>query len=146
MAEITKEQVVDWLSSQSVIEVAEIVKELEEKWGVSAAAPAAVAVAAPAGGGDAGGGEADGPGLRTHLAVLPVFSILTQGAEADQPLLDGEAGNTVPCGKNENGANDARLVQSAGGQTKALTLTPKGYTGPQFAADQVAVKIARGTI
>ena len=60
MAEITKEQVIDWLSSQSVIEVAEIVKELEEKWGVSAAAPAAVAVAAPAGGGgDAGGGEAN---------------------------------------------------------------------------------------
>lgn len=58
MAEITKEQVIDWLSSQSVIEVAEIVKELEEKWGVSAAAPAAVAVANPAGGGDAGGGEA----------------------------------------------------------------------------------------
>ena len=58
MAEITKEQVVDWLSSQSVIEVAEIVKELEEKWGVSAAAPAAVPVAVPAGGGDAGGGEA----------------------------------------------------------------------------------------
>ena len=58
MAEITKEQVIDWLSSQSVIEVAEIVKELEEKWGVSAAAPAAVAVTNPAGGGDAGGGEA----------------------------------------------------------------------------------------
>jgi len=58
MAEITKEQVVDWLSSQSVIEVAEIVKELEEKWGVSAAAPAAVAVTNPAGGGDADGGEA----------------------------------------------------------------------------------------
>tara|TARA_B100000959_G_scaffold261145_1_gene298390 strand:- start:27 stop:422 length:396 start_codon:yes stop_codon:yes gene_type:complete len=58
MAEITKEQVIDWLSGQSVIEVAEIVKELEEKWGVSAAAPAAVAVAAPAGDGDAGGGDA----------------------------------------------------------------------------------------
>ena len=55
MAEINKEQVIDWLSGQSVIEIAELVKELEEKWGVSAAAPAAVAVAAPAGGGDAGG-------------------------------------------------------------------------------------------
>jgi len=54
MAEINKEQVIDWLSGQSVIEIAELVKELEEKWGVSAAAPAAVAVAAPAGGGDAG--------------------------------------------------------------------------------------------
>ena len=59
MSDITKDQVVEWLSSQSVIEVAELVKELEEKWGVSAAAPAAVAVAAPAGGGDAGGGGAE---------------------------------------------------------------------------------------
>lgn len=54
MSDLTKDQVVDWLSGQSVIEIAELVKELEDKWGVSAAAPAAVAVAAPAGGGDAG--------------------------------------------------------------------------------------------
>ena len=55
MAEINKEQVIDWLSGQSVLEIAELVKELEEKWGVSAAAPASVAVATPAAGGDAGG-------------------------------------------------------------------------------------------
>jgi large subunit ribosomal protein L7/L12 len=59
MSDINKDQVVEWLSSQSVIEVADLVKELEEKWGVSAAAPAAVAVAAPAGGGDAGGAAAE---------------------------------------------------------------------------------------
>ena len=59
MSDITKEQVVEWLSSQSVIEVADLVKELEEKWGVSATTPAAVAVAAPAGGGDAGGETAE---------------------------------------------------------------------------------------
>lgn len=47
MANITKEQVVEWLSNQTVIEIATLVKELEEKWGVSAAAPAATA-AAPA--------------------------------------------------------------------------------------------------
>ena len=57
MSDITKDQVVDWLSSQSAIEIADLVKELEDKWGVSAAAPAAVAVAAPAAGGDAGGAE-----------------------------------------------------------------------------------------
>jgi large subunit ribosomal protein L7/L12 len=57
MSDITKDQVVDWLSSQSVIEIADLVKELEDKWGVSAAAPAAVAVAAPAAGGDAGGSD-----------------------------------------------------------------------------------------
>lgn len=56
MSDISKEQVIDWLSGQSVIEIADLVKELEEKWGVSAAAPAAIAVAAPAGGD--GGDEA----------------------------------------------------------------------------------------
>ncbi len=43
MSDITKEQVVEWLSAQTVLEVADLVKELEEKWGVSAAAPVAVA-------------------------------------------------------------------------------------------------------
>ncbi|MDP4609892.1 MAG: 50S ribosomal protein L7/L12 [Opitutales bacterium] len=47
MADITKEQVVEWLSAQTVLEVAGLVKELEEKWGVSAAAPVAVAAAGP---------------------------------------------------------------------------------------------------
>ena len=45
MADITKEQVIDFLSAQTVLEVADLVKTLEEKWGVSAAAPVAVAAA-----------------------------------------------------------------------------------------------------
>ena len=53
MAEVTKEQVVEFISNMSVLELSEMVKELEEKFGVSAAA-AAVA-AAPAAGGPAGG-------------------------------------------------------------------------------------------
>ena len=47
MSTITKDQVIDWLSGQSVIEIASLVKDLETKWGVSAAAPVAAA-AAPA--------------------------------------------------------------------------------------------------
>ena len=47
MADITKEQVIEWLSALSVVDAANLVKELEEKWGVSAAATVAVA-AAPA--------------------------------------------------------------------------------------------------
>ena len=46
---ITKEQLIDHLSQMPVIEVAGLIKELEEKWGVSAMAPVAT-VAAPAGG------------------------------------------------------------------------------------------------
>ena len=48
MSNITKEQVVEWLSAQSVLDIANLVKDLETKWGVSAAAPVAV-VAAGAG-------------------------------------------------------------------------------------------------
>jgi large subunit ribosomal protein L7/L12 len=45
MADITREQVVDYLSNLPVIQIAEMIKDLENKWGVKAA-PAAVAVAA----------------------------------------------------------------------------------------------------
>ena len=48
MANITKEDVVEWLSSQSVLEIAGLVKDLEEKWGVSASAPVAAVAVAPA--------------------------------------------------------------------------------------------------
>src|SRR6201996_913208 len=44
---------IDQLSALTVLEVADLVKQLEEKWGVSAAAPVAVAAAGPAGGGEA---------------------------------------------------------------------------------------------
>jgi large subunit ribosomal protein L7/L12 len=48
MAELTKDQVIDYLSNLPVMEIANLVKDLEEKWGVSAAAPVAVAAAGPA--------------------------------------------------------------------------------------------------
>lgn len=49
MAEITKQDVIDFIANMSVLELSQLVKELEEKFGVSAAAPVAVA-AMPAGG------------------------------------------------------------------------------------------------
>ena len=56
MADLDK--IVENLSSLTVIEAADLVKQLEEKWDVSAAAPAAaVAVAAPGAGGDADAAE-----------------------------------------------------------------------------------------
>jgi large subunit ribosomal protein L7/L12 len=48
MADINKEQVVDYLSNLPVIQIAELVKELETKWGVSAAPVAVAGAAAPA--------------------------------------------------------------------------------------------------
>ena len=56
MSNITKDQVIEWLSAQSVLDIANLVKDLETKWGVSAAAPVAVAAA--------GGAAASAPAAR----------------------------------------------------------------------------------
>jgi large subunit ribosomal protein L7/L12 len=50
---LNKEEVIDFLSNMPVIELAEMINELEEKWGVSAAAPVAAVAAAPGAGGAA---------------------------------------------------------------------------------------------
>ena len=57
MADITKDQVVDYLSNLPVIQIAELIKTLEDKWGVKAAPVAVAGVAGPA----AGGGAAAAP-------------------------------------------------------------------------------------
>jgi large subunit ribosomal protein L7/L12 len=64
MAELTKEQVVDYLSNLPVIQIAELVKELEGKWGVSAA-PVAVA-----GGGGGGAAPAAAVEEKTEFDVI----------------------------------------------------------------------------
>ena len=55
MADITKDDVVEFIANMSVLELSELVKEMEEKFGVSAAAPVAMMAAGPA---DGAGGEA----------------------------------------------------------------------------------------
>jgi large subunit ribosomal protein L7/L12 len=67
MADITREQVVDYLSNLPVIQLAELIKNLEDKWGVKAA-PVAVA-AGPAVGGAAAGGAAAPAEEKTEFNV-----------------------------------------------------------------------------
>ena len=55
MADITKDDVIEFISTMSVLELSELIKELEDKFGVSAAAPVAFAAGAMPAGGDAGG-------------------------------------------------------------------------------------------
>ena len=53
MADLNKDQVVEFLSAMPVMDLANLITELEEKWGVSAAAPVAMAAGPAAGGGEA---------------------------------------------------------------------------------------------
>jgi large subunit ribosomal protein L7/L12 len=55
MADMTKDDVVEFIANMSVLELSELVKEMEEKFGVSAAAPVAMMAAGP---GDASAGAA----------------------------------------------------------------------------------------
>ena len=59
MATLTKEEILDGIAELSVIQLSELLKDFEERFGVTAAAPVAVAAAAApaAGGGDGGGDE-----------------------------------------------------------------------------------------
>ena len=50
---VTKEDVIEFISNMSVLELSEMIKEMEEKFGVSAAAPVAVAAGGPVAGGEA---------------------------------------------------------------------------------------------
>ena len=96
MSEITKEQVIDWLSGQSVIEISTLVKDLEEKWGVSAAAPVALA---PVPGGSSGGSEVaeeqtefdvilEGPGEKKINVIKEVRSITGLGLKEAKELVE----------------------------------------------------------
>jgi large subunit ribosomal protein L7/L12 len=51
MSDITKEDVIEFIANMSVLELSELIKEMEEKFGVSAAAPVAMMAAGPAEGG-----------------------------------------------------------------------------------------------
>ena len=66
MSNITKDQVIEWLSGQSVLELAALVKDLEGKWGVSAAA----AVAAAPAGGAAGAAAAPAAEAQTEFTII----------------------------------------------------------------------------
>ena len=57
MATLTKEEILDGIAELSVIQLSELLKDFEERFGVTAAAPVAVAAAAPAGGGEAAAAE-----------------------------------------------------------------------------------------
>ena len=121
MADITKEQVVEWLSAQTLLEVADLVKELEDKWGVSAAAPVAVAAAGPAGGGDAPAEEKDefdvifvAPGDNKIASIKEVRAITGLGLKEAKDLVEG-APKPVKEGATKDEAEEIKKKLEAAG-------------------------------
>jgi large subunit ribosomal protein L7/L12 len=112
MSDLTKDQVIDWLSSQSVLEIAGLVKDLEEKWGVSAAAPVAVA-AAPAAGAEAAEEKTEfdviltGPGSNKIATIKEVRAMTSLGLKEAKDLVES-APKAVKEGVTKDEAEEAK--------------------------------------
>ena len=116
---LNKEQVVDFLSAMPVIELAELIKTLEEKWGVSAAAPVAVA-AAPAAGAAAAEEKtefdvilADGGANKINV-IKEVRTLTGLGLKEAKDLVEG-APKTVKSGVNKDDAKKMKEVLEKAG-------------------------------
>jgi large subunit ribosomal protein L7/L12 len=92
---ITKEEVISFIENMSVLELANLVKELEEKFGVSAAAPAAAAAAGPAVAAEAAEEQTEFDVIlkscgANKIAVIKVVRALTSlGLKEAKDLVDG---------------------------------------------------------
>jgi len=92
---ITKEEVISFIENMSVLELAGLVKELEEKFGVSAAAPAAAAAAGPAVAAEAAEEQTEFDVIlkscgANKIAVIKVVRALTSlGLKEAKDLVDG---------------------------------------------------------
>ena len=122
MADMDK--LVEELSKRSVLEAAELVKALEEKWGVTAAAP----VAMVAGGAAAGGAAAEPVEEKTEfdvvlkdagpkkIEVIKVIRALTNLGLVEAKTMSETAGAKVLSGVGKEAANDAKSkLEAAGG-------------------------------
>ena len=126
MADITKEQVVEFIGNMTVLELSEFIKELEDVFGVEAAAPAAAVVAAPAAGGDAGAEEEQtefdvvlkGAGGNKIAVIKAVRAITGLGLKEAKALVD-EAPKALKEGVSKDEADEAaKQLEEAGAEVE----------------------------
>ena len=117
----TKEEILDAIAGMSVLELSELLKDFEEKFGVTAAPPVAVAAAAPAG--DAGGEEEEQTAFDVVLTevgdkkiqvIKEVRSLTNLGLKDAKDLVDG-APQTVLEGASKEDADRAKESLEAAG-------------------------------
>jgi large subunit ribosomal protein L7/L12 len=122
MADISRDQVVDFLSNMPVIQLAELVKELETKWGVSAAPVAVAAVGGSGGGAPAAAAEeqtefnvilADAGANKINV-IKAVREITALGLKEAKDLVEG-APKTIKEGVGKDEAKDIKSKLEAAG-------------------------------
>jgi large subunit ribosomal protein L7/L12 len=121
----TKEEILDAISSMTVLELSELLKEFEERFGVTAAAPVAVAGAAPAAGG--GGGEAaaeeekdefdvilTGAGDKKIQVIKEVRALTSLGLKEAKDLVDGAPKPVLEKASKEDAEKAKAQLEGAG--------------------------------
>ena len=122
---LTKEQILDGIAELSVIQLSELLKDFEERFGVTAAAPVAVAAAAPAASGDAGGQEEEkvefdvvltAAGEKKIQVIKEVRALTSLGLKEAKDLVEA-APKPVLENVNKEAAEKARAALEAAGAT-----------------------------
>ena len=122
---LSKEEILDAISEMSVIEIVDLISSMEEKFGVSAAAP--VAAAAPAAADAGGEAEADDAPVDIHLSevgdkkvdVIKAVRAITGLGLKDAKALVDEAPSVIKEGVNKAEAEEhAKTLEDAGAKAE----------------------------
>ena len=123
MATLTKVDILDAIASMSVLELSELLKDFEEKFGVTAAAPAAAAAAAPAsGGGEAAAAEEQdefdvvliAAGDKKIQVIKEVRTLTSLGLKEAKDLVDGAPKSVLEKVSKEDAAKAKAVLEEAG--------------------------------
>ena len=124
----TKEDILESIANMTVLELSELLKEFEEKFGVTAAAPVAVAAAAPAGG---GGGAAEAEEEKDEFDVVltdagdkkiqvikEVRALTNLGLKEAKDLVDGAPSPVLEKVSKEDAEKAKASLEEAGGKVE----------------------------
>ena len=124
----TKEDILESIASMTVLELSELLKDFEEKFGVTAAAPVAVAAAAPAGGGGAAA-EAEEEkdefdvilteaGDKKIQVIKEVRALTSLGLKEAKDLVDGAPSPVLEKVSKEDAEKAKASLEEAGGKVE----------------------------
>ncbi len=120
---LTKDQILDGIAELSVLELSELLKEFEERFGVTAAAPVAVAAVAPAGGGGEAAAEEEkdefdviltSAGDKKIQVIKEVRALTSLGLKEAKDLVDGAPKPVLERVKKDDAEKAKAQLEGAG--------------------------------
>ena len=120
----TKEEIIEAISSMTVLELSELVKEIEEKFDVKAAAPVAVAAAAPAAGGEAAAEKDEfdvvlkSAGAKKIQVIKVVRGVTGAGLKEAKEMVDGAPSTIKEAASKSEAEELKKQLEEAGAEVE----------------------------